>query len=106
MAFIVELVGGLRGRSLPCGGCQGFESAYLQFVNLADTKLYDSTRFFQFGSLIYDFSFMDVDINIYIYIYLIQVEYGAGKTTTCNHPEPVMGEIFKTLPTPFVLQIR
>ena len=29
--------------------------------NLADTKLYDSTQFFRFGSSIYDFSFMDVD---------------------------------------------
>ena len=44
-----------------CGGCQRFESAYLQLVNLADTKLYDSTQFFRFGSSIYDFSFMDVD---------------------------------------------
>jgi hypothetical protein len=48
--------GGLRGSGLPCGGCQRFESAYLQPVNLADT-----TQFFQFGSSIYDFSFMDVD---------------------------------------------
>ena len=53
--------GGLRGGGLPCGGCQRFESAYLQLVNLADTKLYDSTQFFRFGSSIYDFSFMDVD---------------------------------------------
>lgn len=44
---------GLRGGGLPCGGCQRFESAYLQLVNLADTKLYDSTQFFRFGSLIY-----------------------------------------------------
>jgi hypothetical protein len=29
--------GGLRGCGLPCGGCQRFESAYLQPVNLADT---------------------------------------------------------------------
>ncbi|KAG7950272.1 hypothetical protein I3843_13G104500 [Carya illinoinensis] len=36
-------------------------SAYLQLVNLADTKLYDSTQFFRFGSSIYDLSFMDVD---------------------------------------------
>ena len=58
---MVESVGGLRGGSLPCGGCQRFESAYLQLANLADTKLYDSTQFFRFGSSIYDLSFMDVD---------------------------------------------
>ena len=58
---MVESVGGLRGGGLPCGGCQRFESAYLQLVNLADTKLYDSTPFFRFGSSIYDLSFMDVD---------------------------------------------
>lgn len=58
---MVESVGGLRGGGLPCGGCQRFESAYLQLVNLADTKLYDSTAFFRFGSSIYDLSFMDVD---------------------------------------------
>ena len=52
---------GLRGGGLPCGGCQRFESAYLQLVNLADTKLYDSTQFFRFGGSIYDLSFMDVD---------------------------------------------
>ena len=52
---------GLRGGGLPCGGCQRFESAYLQLVNLVDTKLYDSTQFFRFGSSIYDLSFMDVD---------------------------------------------
>ena len=52
---------GLRRSGLPCGGCQRFESAYLQLVNLADTKLYDSTQFFLFGSSIYYFSFMDVD---------------------------------------------
>ena len=51
----------MRGGGLPCGGCQRFESAYLQLVNLADTKLYDSTQFFRFGGSIYDFSFMDVD---------------------------------------------
>ncbi|KAD7477218.1 hypothetical protein E3N88_00354 [Mikania micrantha] len=34
--------------------------AYLQLVNLADTKLYDSTQFFRFGGSIYDLSFMDV----------------------------------------------
>ncbi|KVH87896.1 hypothetical protein Ccrd_024790, partial [Cynara cardunculus var. scolymus] len=53
--------GDLRGGGLPCGGCQRFESAYLQLVNLADTKLYDSTQFFRFGGSIYDLSFMDVD---------------------------------------------
>ncbi|CAF4958888.1 unnamed protein product [Pieris macdunnoughi] len=58
---MVESVRGLIGGGLPCGGCQRFESAYLQLVNLADTKLYDSTQFFRFGSSIYDFSFMDVD---------------------------------------------
>lgn len=31
--------GGLRGGGLPCGGCQRFESAYLQPVNLADTMI-------------------------------------------------------------------
>jgi hypothetical protein len=31
--------GGLRGGGLPCGGCQWFESAYLQLVNLADTMI-------------------------------------------------------------------
>jgi hypothetical protein len=31
--------GGLRGSGLPCGGCQRFESAYLQPVNLADTMI-------------------------------------------------------------------
>ncbi|KAH0447516.1 hypothetical protein IEQ34_023638 [Dendrobium chrysotoxum] len=30
---------GLRGGGLPCGGCQRFESAYLQPVNLADTMI-------------------------------------------------------------------
>ena len=58
---MVELVGGLRGGDLPFGGCQRFESAYLQLMNLANTQLYDSTQFFRFGSSIYDFSFMDVD---------------------------------------------
>ncbi|EPS74525.1 hypothetical protein M569_00242, partial [Genlisea aurea] len=53
--------GGMRGGGLPCGGCQRFESAYLQLMNLADTKLYHSTQFFRFGGSIYDFSFMDVD---------------------------------------------
>ena len=53
--------GGPRGGGLPCGGCQRFESAYLQLVTLADAKVYDSTQFFRFGSSIYDFSFMDVD---------------------------------------------
>lgn len=54
---------GLRRSGLPCGGCQRFESAYLQLVNLVDTKVYDSTSIFpirQFD-LCYDFSFMDVD---------------------------------------------
>ena len=58
---MVESVGGLRDGGLPCGGCQRFESAYLQLVNLADTKLYDRTQFFRFGGSIYDLSFMDVD---------------------------------------------
>jgi hypothetical protein len=31
--------GGLRDGGLLCGGCQRFESAYLQPVNLADTGL-------------------------------------------------------------------
>lgn len=53
--------GDLRGGGLPCGGCQRFESAYLQLVSLADTKLYDRTQFFRFVGSIYDFSFMDVD---------------------------------------------
>ena len=58
--------GGPRGGGLPCGGCQRVEAAYLQPVNLAfrslaDTKVYDSTKFFRFGSSIYDLSFMDVD---------------------------------------------
>ena len=60
---MVESVGGPRGGGLPCGGCQRFESAYLQLVNLVDTKLYDSTSIFpirQFD-LCYDLSFMDVD---------------------------------------------
>ncbi|TYH21336.1 hypothetical protein ES288_A04G036000v1 [Gossypium darwinii] len=38
---MVESVGGLRGGGLPCGGCQRFESVYLQLVNLAETKLYN-----------------------------------------------------------------
>lgn len=49
--------GGLRGGGLPCGGCQRFESAYLQPVNLVDTMI----EFCQFGSSIYDFGFIDVD---------------------------------------------
>ncbi|PHU21329.1 hypothetical protein BC332_06436 [Capsicum chinense] len=53
--------GDLRGGGLPCGRGQRFESAYLQLVNLADTKLYDSTQFFRFSGSIYDLSFMDVD---------------------------------------------
>lgn len=54
---------GLRGGGLPCGGCQRFESAYLQLVNLVDTKLYDSTSIFLIRQydLCYDLSFMDVD---------------------------------------------
>ncbi|KAB2074996.1 hypothetical protein ES319_A07G189300v1, partial [Gossypium barbadense] len=43
LASMVESVRGLRGGGLPCGRCQRFESAYLQLVNLAETKLYDST---------------------------------------------------------------
>ncbi|KAK8519704.1 hypothetical protein V6N12_030068 [Hibiscus sabdariffa] len=61
LAYMVESVGGLRGGGLSCGGCQRFESAYLQLVNLAETKLYDSTQFFRFGSSIYDLSFMNFD---------------------------------------------
>ena len=36
-------------------------SPYLQPVILANTMVYDSTKLFRSGSLIYDFSFMDVD---------------------------------------------
>ncbi|KAA0031756.1 hypothetical protein E6C27_scaffold506G00200 [Cucumis melo var. makuwa] len=61
LAFMIEAVEGLRGSGLPCGGCQQFESTCLQLVNLANTKLYDNTPFFRFGSSIYDLSFMDVD---------------------------------------------
>ncbi|GAV76036.1 LOW QUALITY PROTEIN: hypothetical protein CFOL_v3_19511, partial [Cephalotus follicularis] len=61
LASMVESVGGLRDGGLPCGRCQRFESAYLQLMNLADTKLYNSTQFFRFGSLIYDLSFIDID---------------------------------------------
>ncbi|KAH0852049.1 LOW QUALITY PROTEIN: hypothetical protein HID58_094253, partial [Brassica napus] len=43
-------------RWLPCGGCQRFESAYLQLVNLADTKLYDSTHPIFSDSAIFPFS--------------------------------------------------
>ena len=53
--------GGPRDGGLPRGGCQRFESAYLQPVILADTMVYDSTKFCRSGSLIYDLSFMDVD---------------------------------------------
>jgi hypothetical protein len=49
--------GGLRGGGLPCGGCQRFESAYLQPVNLADTMIAPNFS----DSAVYDFSFMDVD---------------------------------------------
>ncbi|TYH38811.1 hypothetical protein ES332_D12G135600v1, partial [Gossypium tomentosum] len=38
LASMVELVRGLRVGGLPYGGCQRFESAYLQLVNLAETK--------------------------------------------------------------------
>ena len=31
-------------------------NSYLQLVNIADTKLYDSTQFFKFGLSIYDLS--------------------------------------------------
>ncbi len=31
---------GPRGGNLPCGGCQRFESAYLQLVNLNDIENY------------------------------------------------------------------
>ncbi|QCE06701.1 hypothetical protein DEO72_LG9g1715 [Vigna unguiculata] len=54
---------GLRRSGLPYGGCQRFESAYLQLVNLVDTKVYDNTSIFpirQFD-LWYEFSFMDLD---------------------------------------------
>ena len=53
----------VKGDGLTCGGCQRFESAYLQLVNLVDTKLYDITSIFpiwQFD-LCYDLSFIDVD---------------------------------------------
>lgn len=52
LASMVESVGDRGGGGLPCGGCQRFESAYLQLVNLANTKLYDKPRF---GGSIYDF---------------------------------------------------
>lgn len=58
LASMVELVGGLSGSNLPCGGCYWFESAYPQLVNLAEAKLYDSTQFFQYNCLIYDLSFL------------------------------------------------
>lgn len=57
VGLYVESVGDRRGGFLPCGGCQRFESAYLQLMNLADTKRYN----FRFGGSIYDDSFMDVD---------------------------------------------
>ncbi|KVI03573.1 hypothetical protein Ccrd_018134, partial [Cynara cardunculus var. scolymus] len=60
-ASMVESVGDLKGGGLPYDGCQRFESAYLQLVNLADTKLYGSTQFFRFGGSIYDLLFMDID---------------------------------------------
>ena len=55
---MVELVRGLSGSNLPCGGCYWFEFAYPQLVNLVEAKLYDSTQFFQYSSLIYDLSFL------------------------------------------------
>ncbi|RID74962.1 hypothetical protein BRARA_B02035, partial [Brassica rapa] len=63
LASMVESVRGLIGGGLPCDGYQRFESAYLQLVNLADTKLYDSTQFFRvkFDSIRYSFRF---DSNI------------------------------------------
>ena len=46
LSSIIGLYGkinlGLRGDGLPCDGCQWFKSAYLQLMNLDDTKLYDS----------------------------------------------------------------
>ncbi|GFQ01907.1 cytochrome b6-f complex subunit 5 [Phtheirospermum japonicum] len=41
---------------LPCGEFQRFESAYLQLMNLADIKPYDSKQISQFGGSIYDLS--------------------------------------------------
>ena len=58
---MVESVGGPERRWFTLLGCQRFESAYLQLVNLADTKLDDSNPFFRFLGSIYDLSFMDVD---------------------------------------------
>ena len=55
---MVALVRGLSGSNLPCGGCYWFEFAYPQLVNLVEAKLYDSTQFFQYSSLIYDLSFL------------------------------------------------
>ena len=46
LASMVESFEGLRGGGLPCGRCKRFEAAYLQFMNLADLKLYDSTPCF------------------------------------------------------------
>lgn len=45
----------------PVADVSGSSPLISKLVNLAETKLYDSTQFFRFGSLIYDFSFMDVD---------------------------------------------
>ncbi|TYG80094.1 hypothetical protein ES288_D02G189000v1, partial [Gossypium darwinii] len=38
LASTVESVEDLRDSGLPCGGCQLFEFAYLQLVNLAEIK--------------------------------------------------------------------
>ncbi|KAL1355995.1 hypothetical protein AAHE18_05G151700 [Arachis hypogaea] len=43
---------GLRGGGLPCGGCQRFESAYLQLHPIFPIRQFD---------LCYDLLFMDVD---------------------------------------------
>ncbi|KAL2248755.1 UNVERIFIED_CONTAM: hypothetical protein Sindi_2349200 [Sesamum indicum] len=82
----------MRGGGLPCGGCQRFESAYLQLMNLADRKLYDSTQFFRFGGSIYDLSFMDVDkihpfsstLGWHSLIRAIRARFKRGKAYGCN----------------------
>lgn len=102
---MVESVGGMRGGGLPCGGCQRFESAYLQLMNLADTKLYDSTQFFRFGGSIYDLSFMDVDkihpfsstfrwhsLNLE-FIYKGEVQTRKGLRWIPRHPETRKGVV-------------
>ena len=48
LVFLVESVEALKGDRLPYNECQLFEFVYLQLVNLADTKVYDSTPFFRF----------------------------------------------------------